>query len=140
MQIVRTVIWVLLLVALLLFSVTNWDPTVTVRIWDGIVVDTKIPAIVIVSFLIGFVPMWLYHRASRWRLTRKIASLENAARTAATTPVNTQPHAEPEPVRTEPDLRSDPNTPLKPTTPEEIGPAATSESTDTDTPEDPTKA
>ncbi len=142
MQIVRTVIWVLLLVALLLFSVTNWDPTVTVRIWDGIVVDTKIPAIVIVAFLIGFVPMWLYHRASRWRMQRKIASLENAARTAATTPVNAQPHAEPEPVRTEPDLRSDPNTPLKPTTPEDIGPAATSETadTDTDTPEDPTKA
>ena len=74
MQIVRTVIWVLLLVALLLFSITNWDPTVTVRIWDGIVVDTKIPAIVIVSFAIGFVPMWLYHRASKWRTQRKIAS------------------------------------------------------------------
>ena len=87
MQIVKTVIWVLLLVALLLFSMANWDPTVTVRIWDGIVVDTKIPAIVIVSFLIGFVPMWLFYRGSKWRLTRKVASLENAARTAAVTPV-----------------------------------------------------
>ncbi|RJY08828.1 LapA family protein [Aurantiacibacter aquimixticola] len=87
MQIVRTVIWVLLLVGLLLFSIANWDPTVTVRIWDGIVVDTKIPAIVIVSFLIGFVPMWLYHRGSKWKSQRKIASLENAARTAAATPV-----------------------------------------------------
>ncbi|WAT18069.1 LapA family protein [Aurantiacibacter sp. MUD11] len=96
MQIVRTVIWVLLLVGLLLFSIANWDPTVTVRIWDGIVVDTKIPAVVIVSFLIGFVPMWLYHRGSRWRLTRKIASLENAARTAANTPV-APPPAEPAP-------------------------------------------
>ncbi|WP_052761774.1 LapA family protein [Aurantiacibacter luteus] len=87
MQIVKTVIWVLLLVALLLFSLANWDPTVTVRIWDGIVVDTKIPAIVIVSFLIGFVPMWLFYRGTRWRLQRKVASLENAARTAAVTPV-----------------------------------------------------
>ncbi|GGD54056.1 DUF1049 domain-containing protein [Erythrobacter arachoides] len=87
MQIVRTVIWVLLLVALLLFSIANWDPTVTVRIWQGIVVDTKIPAIVIVSFLIGFVPMWLYFRGSKWRLQRKVASLESAARTAAVTPV-----------------------------------------------------
>lgn len=87
MQIVRTVIWVLLLVGLLLFSVANWSPTVTVNIWDGVVVDTKIPAIVIVSFLIGFVPMWLYHRGSKWRTNRKIASLENAARTAQATPV-----------------------------------------------------
>ena len=91
MQIVRTVVWVLLLVGLLLFSIANWDPTVTVRIWEGIVVDTKIPAIVIVSFAIGFVPMWLYHRASKWRMQRKVQSLENAARTAAATPV-ASPH------------------------------------------------
>lgn len=86
MQIIRTAIWVLLLVALLLFSIANWDPTVTVRIWEGIVVDTKIPAIVIVSFLIGFVPMWLYHRGSKWKTNRKIASLEHALRMATATP------------------------------------------------------
>ena len=87
MQIVRTVIWVLLLVGLLLFSIANWDPTVTVRIWDDIVVDTKIPAIVIVSFMIGFLPMWLYYRGSKWSMQRKVANLESAARTAAATPV-----------------------------------------------------
>ena len=87
MQIIRTIIWVLLLVALLLFSIANWDPTITVRIWDGIVVDTKLPAIVIVSFVIGFVPMWLYYRAAKWQWRRKVTSLENAVRTAAATPV-----------------------------------------------------
>lgn len=87
MQIIRTIIWVLLLAALLLFSVVNWDPTVTVRIWQGLVVDTKIPAIVVVSFAIGFFPMWLYYRASKWQSARKIASLESAMRTAAATPV-----------------------------------------------------
>ena len=96
MQIIRTIIWVLLLVGLLLFSIANWEPTVTVRIWNGIVVDTKIPAIVIVSFAIGFFPMWMYHRASKWRLTRKIQSLENAARTTASTPV-ARPEVEPDP-------------------------------------------
>lgn len=102
MQILRTIIWVLLLVALLLFSIANWDPTVTVRIWQGLVVDTKIPAIVIVSFLIGFVPMWLYHRADKWRLKRKIASLENAARTAQATPIATAEPEEPEVVEPTP--------------------------------------
>lgn len=90
MQIVRTVIWVLLLVALLLFSIFNWTD-VTVTIWENIVVDTKIPAIVIISFLIGFVPMWLYYRGSKWQMRRKIASLENAVRTAAATPVAPAP-------------------------------------------------
>jgi hypothetical protein len=88
MQIIRTAIWVLLLVALLLFSIANWDPTVTVRIWEGIVVDTKTPAIVIVSFLIGFAPMWLYHRGSKWKTNRRIASLEHALRTATTPPIS----------------------------------------------------
>ncbi len=116
MQIVRTVIWVLLLVGLLLFSIANWDPTVTVRIWEGIVVDTKIPAIVIVSFAIGFVPMWLYHRASKWRLQRKVQSLENAARTTAATPV-ARPDVEDE--RSEPAVHPEPETPLRSSSEEE---------------------
>ena len=82
MHIVRTIIWVLLLAALLIFSIANWDPTVTVRIWPGLLLDTKIPAIVILSLLAGFVPMWLYLRAEKWRLKRRIHNLENAARTA----------------------------------------------------------
>lgn len=91
MQIIRTVIWVVLLAALLLFSFANWNPTVTVRIWEGLVVDTKIPAIVVVSFLIGFVPMWLFHRAAKWQSARRIASLENAARYSGSTPVAPPP-------------------------------------------------
>ncbi len=96
MQIVRTVIWVLLLVALAIFSYANWIP-VSVRIWDNLLVDTMLPAIVVVSFLIGFVPMWLYHRASKWQNARRIAALESAARAAAVTPVQPkQPVAAPE--------------------------------------------
>lgn len=91
MQIIRTVIWVLLLVALLAFSWANWDPNVTVKIWDNLVIDTKIPAIVIVSFLIGFVPMWLLHRGNGWRLKRRIDTLEKTVRDAAAIPAATAP-------------------------------------------------
>ncbi len=86
MQIVRTVIWVLLLVALAIFTYANWIP-VSVRIWDNLLLDTMLPAIVVVSFAIGFVPMWLYHRAAKWQFNRRIAALEAAARAAAVTPV-----------------------------------------------------
>jgi len=82
MKIVRTVVWVLLLVALVVFSVNNWNP-VAVKIWEGLVLETKVPALVVIAFLIGLVPMWLLHRASRWNNERRIASLENAARAAA---------------------------------------------------------
>jgi putative membrane protein len=82
MQAVRTVIWVLLLVALGIFSFANWSE-VEVRIWDGLVLDTMLPAVIILSFAIGFVPMWLYYRTTKWQLDRKIASLETAARSIA---------------------------------------------------------
>ncbi|MXP40962.1 hypothetical protein GRI75_04800 [Altererythrobacter soli] len=86
MQIVRTIVWVLLLVALLVFSAFNWKP-VEVKIWEGLVLETKIPALVVISFLIGLVPMWMLHRANRFYMSRRIASLETAARSAAVTPV-----------------------------------------------------
>ena len=82
MQTVRTVLWVLLLVALAIFTYANWIP-VSVRIWDNLLLDTMLPAIVILSFLIGFVPMWMYHRAAKWQLNRRIAALEVAARSSA---------------------------------------------------------
>ena len=85
MQVVRTIVWVLLLAALLVFSAFNWTP-VEVKIWQGLVLETKIPALVIVSFLLGLLPMWLVHRASKWNLQRRVTALENAARTAAMAP------------------------------------------------------
>ena len=99
MQIVRTVVWVLLLVLLLGFSFFNWKP-VEVQIWDNLVLETKVPALVIVSFLLGLVPMWLVHRGARWRLERRIAGLETAARTAAMT--HTPPPAAAAPAASEP--------------------------------------
>ena len=78
----RTIMWLLVLAVLLLFSFFNWNE-VTVKIWENLVVETKVPALVIVSFLFGLLPMWIYHRGARWSLSRKIVSLENAARANA---------------------------------------------------------
>ena len=85
MQVVRTIFWVLLFVGLLAFSFFNWKP-VEVTIWDNLILETKVPALVIVSFLLGMIPTWLMHRGIKWRLTRRIKTLENATRAAALTP------------------------------------------------------
>ena len=82
MQIIRTIVWVLVLVALLVFAINNWTP-ISVKIWEGLILETKIPALVIVAFLIGLVPMWIVHRSARWRLERRIGTLENAMRSAS---------------------------------------------------------
>ena len=86
MHVVRTIVWVLLLVAFVIFSMANWEPGVTVRIWQNLVVETKLPAVMLVAFLLGLVPMWLVHRATKWNLQRRVNALENAARTAAMAP------------------------------------------------------
>lgn len=84
MQFVRTLFWVLILAALLIFTAFNWKP-VEVQIWTNLVLETKIPALVIVAFLLGLVPTWLLHRGTRWRLNRRISHLEAAARSSVST-------------------------------------------------------
>lgn len=83
MQIVRTIVWVLLLVALLVFSFLNWKP-VEVQIWTNLVLETKLPALVVIAFLLGLIPMWLVHRGSKWSLKRRISALESATTRLAT--------------------------------------------------------
>jgi len=85
MQIIRTIVWVVVAVVLLVFSINNWKP-VEIKIWEDLVLETKIPALVIVSFLIGLLPIWLIHQSSRWRFKRRIKSLETAVRSATGVP------------------------------------------------------
>ena len=75
MAIVRTIFWVLVAVVLVLFAINNWQP-VEVRIWNSLVLETKLPALVIGAFLVGLVPMWALYRTTRWRLRRRISGLE----------------------------------------------------------------
>ena len=116
MQIVRTIVWVLLLVALLLFSINNWNP-VEVKIWEGLVLETKIPALVVIAFLFGLVPMWLMHRVSQWYYKRRLGSLETAAARAAAMPPPAAPAPVAEPLPEEPRIAEPPpaqQDPLKP--------------------------
>ena len=116
MQIVRTIGWVLLLFSLLAFSFFNWKP-VEVQIWSNLVLETKLPALVVVSFLLGLVPMWLVHRASKWRATRRINALETATNRLATpTPAPATPAsvAAATPAPPSPDLPPEPANPVEP--------------------------
>ncbi|MFM9935738.1 MAG: LapA family protein [Novosphingobium sp.] len=77
MKVLRSILWLVLVAALAAFAAVNWQP-VELHIWQGLVLDTKLPALVIGAFLLGFVPMWLVHRAVLWRLQRRITALENS--------------------------------------------------------------
>ncbi len=82
MQIVRTIIWVMILFGILTFSFFNWD-TVEVNLWENLVLETKIPVLVITAFVLGLVPMWFYYRSVKWSLDRRIRSLEASIKSNA---------------------------------------------------------
>lgn len=75
MRALKTGFWVLVVAALLAFAYAN-DDRVTVHFLGSLAVDTKMWALVIGALLIGFVPSSLMHRTTRWRLSRRIATLE----------------------------------------------------------------
>jgi uncharacterized membrane protein len=104
MQVIRTIVWVVLLIALLIFSINNWDAVavegrITVKIWEDLVLETRLPALVVLSFLLGLVPMWLLHVVGKWRLKRRIGALEAVTRQPSAALTSTQLEAaQPAPV------------------------------------------
>lgn len=77
MQFLKTAFWVVLAVLIALFSYNNWTP-VTIKLFGNYLVDTSLPVVVIVSFLLGSVPFWILHRISRWSMRRRLDSAERA--------------------------------------------------------------
>jgi lipopolysaccharide assembly protein A len=94
MQFLKTLFWVALAVALVLFSSANWHP-VTVYLWGGLEMDIKLPVLLLAGFLIGFLPMFILHRARLWSLQRRLDIQERQAvivqTPVATTPADTAP-------------------------------------------------
>jgi uncharacterized integral membrane protein len=77
MQFLRTLFWVVLAVVAVIFAVNNWTQ-VTVNLWGGLQADAKLPVLLFAAFLIGLVPMFILHRATRWNLRRRLDSVERS--------------------------------------------------------------
>lgn len=93
MQFLKTLFWVVLAVVAVLLAKANWF-TVELRLWGGLVADARLPILLLLAFLIGFLPTMLFYRARIWALKRRIEPLErNAATAAAAPPVVAAPAA-----------------------------------------------
>lgn len=75
MQFLKTLFWVAVAVALVLFATINWH-AVTIALWGGLEADVKLPILVLGAFLLGFLPMLLLHRARMWSMKRRMEGLE----------------------------------------------------------------
>ena len=75
MQFLKTLFWVLIAVVVALFASRNWSD-VTLNLWGDIQADIKLPVLLLVVFLIGFLPTWLILRARIWSHRRRIEAME----------------------------------------------------------------
>lgn len=85
MRFLKTLIWVTVITGLIVFAINNWVP-VSVSLWGGLRLDTKLPALAIAAFLLGFAPLYCLHRTVLWRMKRRILTLEGNQRPAVFPP------------------------------------------------------
>ena len=89
MAFLRTLFWIVLTIVAVVFSSHNWVP-VTLNLFGNLQADVKLPVLLLVVFLAGFLPPYLWHRAVRWR-DRRVGMAERAAVTAPPVPAAPEP-------------------------------------------------
>ena len=85
MAFLRTLFWIAITVIVVVFSVRNWV-AVPVNLFGDTVVETKLPMLLFVGFLIGFIPLYVWHRVVKWRHNRRLSALERSAPPPVVTP------------------------------------------------------
>lgn len=108
MQFLKTLLIVLAVGVAVAFAFNNWT-TVPVRMWGGLIADINLPLLMLLCFLGGLIPTWLWHQAVRWRLRQRLTSSERAVNdlrnaAAAPAPVVIDPGVELEPAVAAPPL------------------------------------
>ena len=72
MRFLKTLFWIVIAVLVTLFAAQNWRD-VTIDLWGNLQADVKIPVLLLIVFLIGFLPTLLIYRARLWRLENRLA-------------------------------------------------------------------
>ena len=85
MAFLRTLFWIAITVIVVVFSVRNWVP-VTISLFGDMQADVKLPVLLLIAFLIGFGPLYIWHRVIRWRDSRRLSAIERASPVVAPPP------------------------------------------------------
>ncbi|WBH16731.1 hypothetical protein [Sphingomonas radiodurans] len=95
MQFLKILFWALIAFVAAVFTFGNWK-WVPIRLFGNLMAEVNLPVLLLVTFLAGVVPTYLYQRTIRWRLAQRLAAAERT--TAALRDAAIQPVVEPEPV------------------------------------------
>ena len=75
MQFLKTLFWMVLAVSVAIFATRNWRD-VTVDLWGPLQADIKLPILMGLMLLLGWLPTWLILRGRLWQAKRKLMLLE----------------------------------------------------------------
>ena len=93
MHFLRTLFWVVIAAFLAVLASRNWHD-VTVNLWGDIQADIKLPLLMTLMFLIGFLPPLILLRTRLWTVRKRLEALERD-RAATTAPAETEPAQDP---------------------------------------------
>ncbi len=96
MQFLKILLWCLLAFVAAIFTFGNWT-WVTVNLWGGLVAEVNLPFLMLLTFLAGLVPTWLYYRTARWRLAQRLTTAERVIADLKPAPVPMGPDTFPQP-------------------------------------------
>ncbi|WP_240953634.1 lipopolysaccharide assembly protein LapA domain-containing protein [Sphingomonas sp. G-3-2-10] len=78
MRFLKVLFWLLLGGLVAAFVIYNGNERVAIHLWGGLIADFSLPVMLILVFLLGFLPMLLAYHGLRWRSRQRIAGLERA--------------------------------------------------------------
>lgn len=89
MQFLKTLLWIVIAVSLAIMASQNWND-VSINLWGNLQVDIKLPILLLLTFLIGFLPIYFIMRGRLWSLRRKLTLAErpNVAAVPAPAPLS----------------------------------------------------
>ncbi len=97
MQFLKTLFWMVLAVSIAIFATHNWRD-VTIDLWGPLAADIKLPLLMALMVVLGWLPTWLILRSRLWHARRKAILLERPA----PAPAAADPARDPEPGITTP--------------------------------------
>ena len=86
MSFLKTLLWIVVTVIVALFCFNNWT-VVGINLWNGLILETKLPLLLGVTFLLGLLPPLLLWQAARYRLRRRVQPEPDILVAPASTPV-----------------------------------------------------
>ena len=78
MQFLKTLFCMVLAVSIAIFATRNWRD-VTLDLWGPLAADIKLPLLMGLMLLLGWLPTWLIGRSRLWQAKRKLILLERPA-------------------------------------------------------------